>query len=65
MVTRTTVALDEELLNEAKELTGYKRTSDVITAALKDIVAKESLSRIAALGGTMPDLELPPRRKFA
>lgn len=64
MPVRKTIAVDEGLLEDAKELSGYKRTSDVVTAALKDMVAKESLSRIAALGGTMPDLTVPPRRKF-
>jgi Arc/MetJ family transcription regulator len=65
MVTRTTIAIDESLLNEAKELSGYKRTSDVIAAALKDMVERESLFRIAALGGTIKDIQAPPRRRMA
>jgi Arc/MetJ family transcription regulator len=60
---RTTITVDESLLSSAKELTGRRKNSEIINIALKDMVAKESLAKIAALGGTMKNLELVPRRK--
>ena len=61
---RTTVTIDEQLLATAKELTGCKKTTALIDAALNDLVAKYSLSRIASLGGTEKDLQVPPRRRW-
>ncbi|HEY9012174.1 MAG TPA: type II toxin-antitoxin system VapB family antitoxin [Devosia sp.] len=61
---RTTVTIDDELLKDAKEYTGIEETSALIREALKSIVAREAGRRLARLGGTMPDLVAPPRRRF-
>lgn len=62
---RSTVTLDDELLIEAERLTGIKERPALLRAALKALVERESARRLAALGGTMPDLEVPPRRRPA
>lgn len=61
---RTTLVLDDELLAKAQEYTGLKEKSAVVREALKALVEREAARRLALLGGTEPDLEVPPRRRF-
>ncbi len=61
---RTTLALDDELLARAQELTGLKEKSTVVREALKALVEREAARRLARMGGTEPDLRAPPRRRF-
>ncbi len=60
---RTTVTLDDELLAKAQEYTGLKEKSALLREALEALIARESSRRLALLGGTQPDLEVPPRRR--
>lgn len=60
---RTTINLDDELLARAHELTGIKERTALIHEALRLLVQREAGRRLALLGGTMPDLEVPPRRR--
>jgi len=60
---RTTVNLDDELLKDAKRLSGIDGTTQVINAALKALVEREAARRLAKMGGTMPDLQPIPRRR--
>jgi Arc/MetJ family transcription regulator len=62
---RTTLALDDELVAEAQDLTGLKEKSSLIREALKALIERESARRLARLGGTEPDLKAPPRRRSA
>ena len=61
---RTTVTLDEDLLNKAREYSELDRTSAVIEEALRALIAREASRRLARLGGTMPGAKAPPRRRF-
>ena len=60
---RTTVVLDDELLADAEEYTGIKERSALIREALKALIAREASHRLALLGGTMPDVVAPPRKR--
>jgi Arc/MetJ family transcription regulator len=60
---RTTLALDDDLLERAQELTGLKEKSALVKAALVALIERESARRLARLGGSMPDLKLPARRR--
>jgi Arc/MetJ family transcription regulator len=60
---RTTLVLDDELLAEAQEYTGLKEKTAIVREALKALVEREAARRLARLGGTQPDLEVPPRRR--
>jgi Arc/MetJ family transcription regulator len=60
---RTTVTIDETLLSNAKELTGINETSRLVKEALKLLVAREAGRRLAAMGGSEPDLAYVPRRR--
>ncbi len=60
---RTTIALDDELLADAKEYTGLTETSAIVREALKALVEREAARRLALLGGTAPGMKSIPRRK--
>lgn len=55
--------LDEELLATARDLTGIQEKTALLHAALKALIGRESARRLAALGGTEPDLRRIPRRR--
>ncbi len=59
---RTTVALDDALLEEAQRLTGVTEKSALLREALRSLVERESIRRLVALGGTDPDAEAASRR---
>jgi hypothetical protein len=54
----------ESLFRRAHELTGIKDREALIDEALRLLIAREAGMRLARLGGTMPDLRVPPRRRF-
>ena len=62
--TRTTVTLDDDLVRKAQAYTGVKEKSALIREALAQLVRREAARRLAALGGTMPDLQRIPRRRL-
>ena len=61
---RTTVALDDDLLVRARELTQTRENSALIREALKALIERESARRLARLGGTQPNLKAPRRRRI-
>lgn len=60
---RTTLNLDDRLVEEAQRLSGLKGKTAVIHAGLKALIERESARRLAALGGTEPGIEGTPRRR--
>jgi Arc/MetJ family transcription regulator len=60
---RTTVTLDDQLLEHAQRLTGLTEKSAIVNAALKALVEREAARRLARLGGSQPDIEEVPRRR--
>ena len=60
---RTTVTLDDDLVRAAQEYTGVTEKTALIRRALKELIHREASRRLAALGGTMPDLENIPRTR--
>lgn len=63
MPMRTTLALDDDLLQQAQEFTGMTEKTALVREALKALVERESARRLASLGGTMPKLKSIPRRR--
>jgi len=61
---RTTIALDDDLVRTAQEYTGVTEKTALMREALKSLIERESYRRLAALGGTMPELEYIPRRRM-
>ncbi len=60
---RTTIVLDDDLLAKAQAFTGLKEKSQLVREAFKALIERESARRLALLGGSEPDLELPARRR--
>ncbi|MCC5980782.1 MAG: type II toxin-antitoxin system VapB family antitoxin [Oceanicaulis sp.] len=60
---RTTLTLDDALVEKAVGLTGIGERAALVREALKALIERESAKRLAALGGSEPDLVTPPRRQ--
>ena len=59
---RTTLNIDDELLDLAAELTGIKAKTTLVRLGLEALIARESAKRLARLGSTEKQLEPVPRR---
>jgi Arc/MetJ family transcription regulator len=59
---RTTLLVDDGLLEEARRLTGLRQKTAIVRAGLEALIARESAKRLAALGGTEPGIR-PVRRR--
>jgi Arc/MetJ family transcription regulator len=62
-VMRTTINIDEALLEKASKLAGSLDRSAVLHEGLKALIERESAKRLARLGGTEPSLKAAPRRR--
>jgi len=60
---RTTINVDEELIDKARQLTGIREKTSLIKLGLEALIARESSRRLARLGGTEKSLKKPRRRK--
>ena len=60
---RTTLNLDDQLLEEAQRLTGLTEKTALIRASLEALIERESARRLARMGGTEPELGDTPRRR--
>ena len=60
---RTTMIIDETLIQRAKELTGIREKTALVRAGLEALIAREAGKRLAALGGTQQKLQDVPRRR--
>jgi Arc/MetJ family transcription regulator len=61
--TRTTLNLDDELLNTARELSGIQEKTALIHEALRELVAREAARHLIARGGTMPNFQAGRRQR--
>ena len=60
---RTTITLDDEVLESLRESTGIRETSALVRQAMIEMRQRIAAQRLIALGGTMPNLKAPPRRR--
>lgn len=60
---RTTLILDDALVERARTLTGLREKTAVVHAGLEALIARESARRLAALGGTDAGAKAPRRRR--
>jgi Arc/MetJ family transcription regulator len=54
---RATVSLDDELVRKAQQVSGVTERTALLREALKALIHVEASRRLAAVGGTEPDLE--------
>jgi Arc/MetJ family transcription regulator len=62
---RTTLILDDELLERARSLSGLAEKTAVVHAGLRALITQQSAQRLAALGGTDRRARAPRRRRAA
>jgi len=60
---RSTLNIDDELIEEARRATGIQEKTALIRKALETLISLEASKRLAALGGTMPNLQVPARKR--
>jgi Arc/MetJ family transcription regulator len=60
---RTTINLDDALLERAQSLSGVAERSALLREALTALIQRESARRLARLGGSEPELKPVPRRR--
>ncbi len=60
---RTTLIIDDDLLDRARQLTGIQEKTALVRAGLEALVTREAGKRLAALGGSEPKLHSIPRRR--
>ncbi len=59
---RSTLNIDEELLNKATQYTGIKEKTKLVNMGLECLVRQEAARRLAALGGSAPDFQVAERQ---
>ena len=59
---RTTLNVDDTLIEKAAKLTGTTEKTKLVRRGLEALIALESARRLAALGGTEKNLRPIPRR---
>jgi Arc/MetJ family transcription regulator len=54
---RTTLNLDDDLLRQAREMTGIEDKAALIHEGLRALIRRTAAKRFAELGGTMRDFQ--------
>jgi Arc/MetJ family transcription regulator len=62
---RTTLNIEDKLLETAAKLTGIAEKTSLVRLGLEALIARESGKRLAKLGGTEKDLQRIPRRRVS
>jgi Arc/MetJ family transcription regulator len=60
---RTTLNIDDQLLEEAQRITGMSEKAALVREGLRALIERESARRLARLGGSEPQLEPVSRRQ--
>jgi Arc/MetJ family transcription regulator len=60
---RTTINLDDQLVNQAQRITGMRERTALIHEGLRALIERESARRLARLGASEPQLHSVPRRR--
>lgn len=60
---RTTLNIEDSLIDKAAKLTGVKEKTSLVRLGLEALIARESSKRLAKLGGTEKKLDMIPRRR--
>jgi len=55
---RTTLNIEDKLIEKASELTGIKEKTTLVRLGLEALIARESARRLAELGGTEKQLKV-------
>ncbi len=61
---RTTLNIDDKLIEEASKFTGIKEKTKLIRLGLETLIYVESSKKLAKLGKTEKQLKQVPRRRY-
>ena len=62
---RTTLIIEDALLERAREATGIQEKTALVRAGLEALITREAGKRLAALGSKQPKISDIPRRRSA
>jgi hypothetical protein len=62
---RTTLNIDDTLVEKASELSGIEERTALLHEGLRALIAREAARRLARLAGSEPKLKDIPRRRIA
>lgn len=62
---RTTIILNDDLLEKASKLTGIKEKTNLVKVSLEALIALESSKRLAKLGASEKQIEKIKRRRVS
>ena len=62
---RTTIIIDDSLLDRARKATGIDEKTALVRAGLESLISREAARRLSLLGGTQPEIDDIPRRRSA
>jgi len=60
---KTTLNIDDHLLEKAAKLTGIEEKTSLVRLGLEALISQEAARRLAQLGGSEKKLQLSPRRR--
>ena len=60
---RTTLIIDDDLIDRARALTGIQEKTALVHEGLRALITREAGRRLRALGGSDPTLPAIPRRR--
>ena len=60
---RTTLNIEDNLIDQASKMTGIKEKTTLVKLGLEALIARESATRLARLGGSEKHLKQIPRRR--
>ena len=62
---RTTLNIDDQLIERAARLTGVQEKTQLVRLGLEALISREAAKRLARLGGSEPHLKSIRRRRPA
>jgi Bacterial antitoxin of type II TA system, VapB len=62
---RTTLELSEAVVEQARNLSGIVRISDLVREGLQALIAREARKRLIAYGGSDPEATSPGRQRYS
>jgi Arc/MetJ family transcription regulator len=60
---RTTLNIEDDLIDQASKMTGIKEKTTLVRLGLEALIARESAKRLARMGGSEKQLKQIPRRR--
>jgi hypothetical protein len=63
MIMQVNIQLDEQDIDRTRRLTGIEDVQKLLSEVLKRLSQQETAMRLIRMGGTMPNLQIPPRRR--